>query len=77
MKPLISIIIPTFNSDKFIFKALQSIKNQKFKDIEVIVIDAGSTDQTKSITESFDSRFIFHELIGSKQGEARNHGITK
>lgn len=77
MKPLISIVIPTFNSDKFIFKALQSIKNQKFKDLEVIVIDAGSTDQTKSITESFDRRFIFHELIGSKQGEARNYGITK
>lgn len=49
MQPLISIIIPTYNSEKYISAALDSIEYQLFKSFEVIVVDAGSEDKTKEI----------------------------
>ena len=73
----VSIIIPTYNSEKFISKALESIKRQSFQAYEVIIVDAGSVDKTKDICESYDEKFIFHELKGSNQGEARNLGVSK
>lgn len=76
MQPLVSIIIPTYNSEKFIFKALDSIKQQCFQAYEVIIVDAGSDDKTKDICALYDERFIFFELKGSKQGEARNLGVS-
>ena len=75
MQPLLSIIIPSYNSAKFISSALDSIECQHFKSYEVLIIDAGSDDKTKEICEMYDVRFIFHELKGSNQGEARNLGI--
>jgi len=75
MQPSISIIIPSYNSAKFISIALDSIECQHFKSYEVLIVDAGSDDKTKEICEMYDVRFIFHELKGSTQGEARNLGI--
>ena len=77
MNPIISIIIPTFNSGEFLENALLSIQCQSFKDFEVLIVDAGSMDETKIISNSFDNGFQFHELIDSKQGEARNLGLKK
>ena len=74
--PLLSIIIPTYNSEKFISAALESVKCQQFKAYEVLIVDAGSDDNTKDICGLYDERFVFHELKGSKQGEARNLGMT-
>ena len=76
MHPLLSIIIPTYNSEKFISTALDSIKCQRFEAYEVLIVDAGSSDKTKDICKLYDGRFIFHELKGSKQGEARNLGVS-
>ncbi len=76
MIPKISIIIPTFNSEGFIRNALNSIKEQEFTSFEVLIVDAGSIDNTRKISENYDSRFKFMELKDSKQGEARNHGIS-
>ena len=75
MRPLLSIIIPTYNSEKFISAALDSIERQSFRSFEVLIVDAGSIDKTKEICERYGDNFIFHELKGSKQGEARNLGI--
>ena len=75
MQPLLSIIIPTYNSEKYISSALDSIERQSFKSYEVLIVDAGSIDKTKEMCGSYEDKFIFHELKGSKQGEARNFGI--
>jgi glycosyltransferase involved in cell wall biosynthesis len=48
--PLVSVIIPTFNSSRTIEKTLKSIKNQSYNNIEIIVIDNNSTDNTKEIS---------------------------
>ena len=58
--PLITIIICTYNRYKFLQEAINSIKNQTWKNLEIIIIDDGSTDQTKaylSMIEMNDSRF--------------------
>jgi glycosyltransferase involved in cell wall biosynthesis len=45
-KPFVSIIIPTYNSEKILAKCLKSIKKQTYKNIDVIVVDSCSTDST-------------------------------
>lgn len=56
--PLVSVIIPTYNSEVFIKKCLQSTKEQTYKNIEVIVVDQSSTDKTKNIVQQFKAKFI-------------------
>ena len=48
-KPLVSVIIPTYNSEKYIQSCLTSLKEQNYKNIEVIVVDQSSSDKTQSI----------------------------
>jgi glycosyltransferase involved in cell wall biosynthesis len=76
--PLFSIIIPTFNSAKTLAKCLESIKIQEFKDYEVVVIDANSTDSTIEIIKYFAGRFDnFRWLSESDNGvyDAMNKGV--
>ena len=68
--------MPSFNSEEYIGRSIDSALSQTFKDFEILIVDAGSTDNTKKISQSYgDERVKFMELIGSKQGEARNCGI--
>lgn len=77
-----SIIIPTYNRAHLILNTLNSIKNQKFSDFELIIIDDGSTDNTKEIVENYISEsgmqncHYFYKTNGER-GAARNYGITK
>lgn len=79
MKKLISVIVPVYNTSVYLRHCLDSIKNQTLKDIEVIVIDDGSTDSSPDICDEYsnDNRFrIFHNTnIGVS--ETRNFGISK
>lgn len=54
----LSIIIPAFNEEKYLSRLLNSIKNQDFKDYEIIVADAGSIDRTKEIAKEFDAKVV-------------------
>lgn len=59
MDPLISVIMATYNRAEYIEDAIDSIKRQTFKNYEIIVVDDGSTDNTKEILEKFkDVRYI-------------------
>lgn len=51
--PLVSIVIPTLNAGRFIKEALESIKSQTYNHYEIIIVDAGSTDNTHSIIQDF------------------------
>ena len=73
--PLVSVIIPTFNYGKFISRAINSIFSQSFNDFDIIVVDHGSTDNTRDIVTSFGGvlRYINQEKKGA--AFARNVGI--
>ena len=75
-KPEVSVIIPTYNRGWVLREAVDSVLAQDFKDFELIVVDDGSTDNTREILESYD-----HDLIVLRQSNrgvsaARNRGIA-
>lgn len=73
-----SIIIPIYNSEKFLKECLDSVINQKFKDIEIICVDDGSTDKSKEILEEYkknDNSVKVIEQTHQGQGIARNKGL--
>ena len=73
--PEISVIIPTYNYANFIREALDSVFNQTFQDFEIIVVDDGSTDDTKAIIESYGDRVIYISQKNQGPAIARNTGI--
>jgi glycosyltransferase involved in cell wall biosynthesis len=78
MKELISVIIPVFNAEKYILTALQSVLNQTYTNIEIIVINDGSTDGTEELVKTLqesDSRVKLHSILNRGRAGARNYGI--
>jgi len=73
-KPLISIVIPTKNSEKTIRECLESIKGQTYQNYEVIVVDAFSKDATKKITGEYSGRYF---TSSTSLPGARNFGFSK
>lgn len=74
--PFFSIIIPTFNRDKFISKAIDNVLNQTFDNWELIIIDDGSTDNTRTIVSNYsDARINYFYQKNQERSAARNHGI--
>lgn len=76
--PKVSIVIPVYNTEKFIKKCLDSIVNQSLKEIEIILINDGSTDNTLKYLEIYqqkDSRIKVINQSNQKQGAARNRGM--
>lgn len=76
-KPLVSIVIPTFNVEKYIIETIESVLAQTYKHIELIVIDDGSTDNTSKLIESYGSKVRFIRQENSGVCLARNRGITE
>lgn len=68
-----SVIIPAHNSEKFISKALDSIKYQSFKDFELIVVCDRCTDNTKAIAENYGAKTL--EVDFGRDGLTRNAGL--
>ena len=74
--PLVSIIIPTYNAEKYIKTAINSALRQTYQNIEIIVIDDGSIDRTKNIVQSIqDPRLNYFYQKNQGQSAARNTGI--
>ena len=74
MNPMVSVIMVTYNRANFIKAALDSIKRQTFRDYEIIVVDDGSTDNTKGIVEQYaEARYIYQDHSGISK--ARNTAV--
>ena len=72
----ISIIVPTYNGEQYILKCINSLLDQTLKEIEIIVIDDGSTDNTKNLVLQIkDPRVKYYYQKNQMQGAARNYGI--
>ncbi|MCT7990060.1 glycosyltransferase family 2 protein [Laspinema olomoucense] len=76
-KPFFSVVVPTYNRANLLGDTIESVLDQTFKDFELLVIDDGSTDETREIVTSFcnsaNIRYIYQENKG--QGVARNTAI--
>lgn len=77
--PLVSIITPTYNSEKFIADTIRSVQAQSYSNWEMLIVDDCSIDETEAIIQSFikdDSRITFHKLEkNAGAGVARNQAI--
>ena len=75
--PKVSVIIPTYNSANYLPEAIESVLAQTYKDFEIIVIDDGSTDNTKDVVAPYLDRIIFSEVPNAGPAEARNRAIRE
>jgi len=80
MEALVSIITPTYNSEKFIAETITSVQNQTYSNWEMVIVDDCSTDQTESIVLQFaasDNRIKFYKLHkNAGAGVARNQAVS-
>ena len=77
-EPLISVIIAIYNPGKYLRACLDSIVNQTYKNLEIILVDDGSTDQSLAVCNEYaekDSRIIVHHKENSGVSSTRNQGI--
>ena len=74
-----SVIIPTYNRAHLIAKTLESVRQQKFGEFEVLVVDDGSRDNTAEVVMPFlaDPRFQYFPKQNAERGAARNYGLDR
>lgn len=78
--PKVSVIIPVYNTEAYLEEAVRSIMNQTLKDLEIIIIDDGSTDNSLAVIKKLaqeDNRIEWLSQPNSGQSVARNIGIEK
>ncbi len=73
--PKVSVIIPTYNRANILGQAIKSVLAQTYSDYELIVIDDGSTDDTRKIIEAFSGKVLYLWQSNKGVSSARNHGI--
>jgi len=76
-KPLVSVIIPTFNRANFIARAITNALKQSYQNIEVIVVDDASTDSTSAVVQAIDDPRVNYVRLDKNSGPstARNRGV--
>lgn len=78
---LVSVIMPVYNVEKYIFESIESVCNQTYDDIEIILVDDGSTDKSVELAKSVLTRYpcIKHQIIAQNNSglpAARNRGLN-
>ncbi len=73
--PLISVVIPVYNGEKYIADAINSILKQNYSPLEIIVVDDGSTDNTQAVLEKFGNAVTVISQSNQGQSAARNVGL--
>lgn len=76
-EPLVSVVIDNYNYGRFLAEAIESVLNQTYKNFELIVVDDGSTDHSRSVIESYGDRVIPVFQSNAGQGAAFSAGVEK
>jgi glycosyltransferase involved in cell wall biosynthesis len=74
--PLVSVVIPAYNAERTLRATIESALHQSLQDVEVVVVDDGSTDGTASIAQAFGGRVRCISVANGGVSEARNTGIA-
>ena len=79
MKPLLTVVIPVYNVERYLKRCIESVLAQEWKDYEIILVDDGSTDHSPQICDDYVKAYNFISVIHKENGglsEARNTGIS-
>ncbi len=74
-KPLVSVIIPTYNSATFITDCVASIRRNTYPNVEIVIVDDGSPDNTLDVIKGLDTEITLIEQANAGRGSARNNGF--
>lgn len=75
-QPLVSVIVPTFNRAHVVKRAIDSVLSQRYRNVQLIVVDDGSTDETRSLLEKIpEIEYVYQQNAG--QAMARNVGLSR
>jgi glycosyltransferase involved in cell wall biosynthesis len=75
VRPLISTIVPVYNGGLYLARALESVLNQGYRPIELIVVDDGSVDDSADVARAYGGRIRYHYQPNRGAGAARNAGV--
>lgn len=73
--PLVSVVIATYNQAKYLGDSIESVLNQTYGNVELIVVDDGSTDNTQEVLSQYCGRITMIQQPNSERGAARNRGL--
>ena len=75
----LSVVIPVYNTEQYLPRCIESLINQTYKNIEIVIINDGSTDKTDSIIKKYinDSRIKYYNRSNHGIGKTRNFGIKE
>ena len=74
--PLVSVVIASYNRAQFVEDAIRSVQNQTLDDVEIIVVDDGSTDSTHNILNNFGESISVINQLNQGRSSARNTGVN-
>ena len=80
MEPKISVVVPVFNCEKYVERCINSICSQTYKNIEIIIVNDGSTDSSKKICEEMcliDNRIKLFNIKNGGVASARNGSFNR
>lgn len=80
MEKLVSVIVPVYNNEKSVGKTIDSICNQTYKNLEILLVNDGSTDNTLEVLKEYQEKDLRIRVLSqnnSGPGEARNHGLRE
>ena len=75
MRPIVSVIMPTYNRASLLPKAIDSVFSQNYPDIELIVVNDGSTDNTEEALEPYRDKITYIKKANGGCGDAKNAGL--
>lgn len=77
---MITVIVPIYNTEKYLKRCIDSILEQTYKEIELILVNDGSTDKSEDICKEYlknDNRIIYYKIENGGQGRARNYALDR
>ncbi len=80
MGKLVTVIVPVYQAENYLERCIQSIQNQTYRNLEILLIDDGSTDASGKICDNYEKEDIRIQVFHKKNGglsEARNYGIER